>query len=213
MENAVDALKMGAAVLVFVLALSVSINAFSEVTRTSRTLIEYQDREYELGEAGYVADNEETQRVVGAETIIPSIYKAYKENYKVVFVADAVLRADEGLYQKGTDKKVINYIDLEKETLGNETQKEKFIGALLYGNNYKYYNSETALTETFYEIKESFKSNSKIYLNDEGLYGKIKGKKFIEKLGVYYQEETDGALDTPEANKMTKRVITYEYKP
>ena len=33
MENAVDALKLGAAVLIFVLALSVSVTAFSEASK------------------------------------------------------------------------------------------------------------------------------------------------------------------------------------
>lgn len=82
MENATDALHMAAAVLIFVLALSISINAFGEVRQTSQTILEYKDREYDYS---YVEDNGTTQRIVSAETIIPSIYRAYKENYKIVF--------------------------------------------------------------------------------------------------------------------------------
>lgn len=44
-------------------------------------------------------------------------------------------------------------------------------------------------------------------LNDDGLYNKMKDKKFKEYLGVY-QIETDGGVD--EINKTTYRVITYE---
>ncbi len=48
----------------------------------------------------------------------------------------------------------------------------------------------------------------------EALYSKLKGKKFIEYIGVYYQEEA-GDMEqssTPDANKIKKRVITYEEK-
>lgn len=41
-------------------------------------------------------------------------------------------------------------------------------------------------------------------------YDKIKGKKFKESLGVYYQEEVQGQVNTPDANRTKKRVITYE---
>ena len=88
MENVTDALKMAAAVLIFVLALSISINAFGEARITATTILEYKDREYDYT---YVEENKDsegnsiTQRIVGAETIVPAIYKAYRENYKIVF--------------------------------------------------------------------------------------------------------------------------------
>lgn len=48
MENAIDALKLGAFVLIFVIALSVSITAFSEARIASNVLLEYSDREARL---------------------------------------------------------------------------------------------------------------------------------------------------------------------
>ncbi len=136
MENAADALQMAAFVLIFVLALSISINAFGEARQTSQILLDYRDREYDYD---WIESNkkEDTARIVGAEMIIPSIYKAYKENYKIVFedIEDIV---EDGLYTKelpsglGTKQK-INYIDLEKEVKGTDEQKEKFIEYLLYG--------------------------------------------------------------------------------
>ena len=62
MENAAEALHMAAAVLIFVLALTISINAFSEARMTSQTLLDYNDREYEYT---YVEDNGTTKRIVG----------------------------------------------------------------------------------------------------------------------------------------------------
>lgn len=83
MENITEALQMAFGVLVFVVALSISINAFGEARQTSQIILDYRDREYDYT---YVEDNGgTTERIVSAETIIPSIYKAYKENYKIVF--------------------------------------------------------------------------------------------------------------------------------
>ena len=74
MENAVDALKLGAAVLIFVLALSVSVTAFSEARIASSTLLDYRDREFWLGSSDYWYSEASNQtRTVGKESIIPSI--------------------------------------------------------------------------------------------------------------------------------------------
>ena len=132
MENAADALQMAAFVLIFVLALSISINAFGEARQTSQIILDYKDREYDYT---YVEDNgETTERIVSAETIIPSIYKAYKENYKIVFKDKRGNGLE--LYQKAEataiqDKKSICSIDLEKDIVGDDRQKEKFIRAWL----------------------------------------------------------------------------------
>lgn len=206
MENATDALKMAFGVLVFVLALSVSINAFSEVRTTAQTIMEYSDREYDTT---YVEESGTTERLVGIESIIPTIYKAYKENYKIVF--DERLLGDDGVYKKRDETgnyKPVYTIDLEKEVLGSDTQKENFILAIIYG--------KSGNIAKFNNISQELQSNLKISLNDEGIYGKIKGKVVKEYLGVYYQEEAGGeegiaqGSSTPDANKTIKRVITYK---
>ena len=46
MENAADALKMAAWVLIFVVALSIIINAFGMARQTTDILISYNDNEY-----------------------------------------------------------------------------------------------------------------------------------------------------------------------
>lgn len=55
MDNAIDALHIAAGVLIFVVALSISINAFSEVRITSQTILNYRDREYDYT---YVEENQ-----------------------------------------------------------------------------------------------------------------------------------------------------------
>lgn len=199
MENATDALKMAAAVLIFVLALSISINAFGEARRASQVILDYRDREYDYT---YITSGT-TQRQVGLETIIPSIYKAYKENYKIIFDIQNI-NDKNGLYSKKNENgnyDEINYIDLEKEVLGSDKQKEEFIKAIIYGKD--------SISD---EYKKEF-SDLGINLKDVGIYARIKGNKVTEKLGVYYQEDMQtGGSNTPDANKTKKRVITYTDK-
>lgn len=197
MENATEALKMAAAVLVFVLALSITISAFGEARQSAQIVLEYKDRDYDNDT--YLNYNvKTTKRIVGAETIIPSIYKAYKENYKIVF--KQVNGKGMELYKKAktinsTETIPICSIDLQKDVLGSDEEKENFIKALLYGSKNK-------------QIIEDFAKRG-IILQNGDFYGKIKGKTFEESLGVYYQEELEGQSNAPDANLTQKRVITY----
>ena len=85
--------------------------------------------------------------------------------------------------------------------------------SILYGDRYPEYNT----------VKDRFRQNLGIYLNNRGIYDKIKENGTLngleESLGIYYQEETpsqSGGIDTPEEessvpdnNRTIKRVITY----
>lgn len=193
MENAAEALKMGAWVLIFVVALTISINAFTESRQSIDAIVADSDREYITT---YVEQSDSTQRVVGYESIIPSIYRAFNENYKIIFPEDYVL------YSKiapNGEETGINYIDLEKESV-SDTSKEEFIKRVLFGVNKN--------------VKDEYADNHfpNLMFPDEknGLYSKINNKSYIEYLGVYYQEETEGGTSTPDANKTEKRVITYK---
>ena len=190
MENAADALKMAAWVLIFVVALSIIINAFGMARQTTDILISYNDNEYYTD---YVEQGS-TERKVGYETIIPAIYRAYKENYKIIFLNND--GTPMYFYENKNTKEQINYIDLEKQNVGNDTAKEEFIKYIVTG---KEINNSQYKFENSYDIKNN------------GLYNQIKGKQFTESLGVYYQEEIDGnQSNTPDANKTKKRVITYK---
>lgn len=87
MENAAEALKMAGAVLLFVLALSIIILAFGQVRQSADTIIEYKDRETFYIDSSYYYENGEkkSERVVSLETIIQSVFRAYLENYRIVF--------------------------------------------------------------------------------------------------------------------------------
>ena len=223
MENAADALKMAAAVLVFVLALGISISSFSQARYTADVLIQYSDRDTVTQ---YAEDTGLRTRIVGKETIVPTIYRAYKENYKIFFY-------DSGgnpivLYTKLDDTGTqieVNSIDLEKDVIGESWQQDNFIMALLYGNKGTYKRMDGA-TMTYQElINQLYENNSGLtFLYSEGIYDTILGgNTFEEKLGVYYQNDllpedydpdTDisgesGESSTPDTNKIPKRVISY----
>lgn len=222
MENVADALKMAAAVFAFVLALGVSISSFSQARYTADVLIQYADRDTVTQ---YAEDTGLRTRIVGKETIVPTIYRAYKENYKIFFY-------DSGgnpivLYTK-VEKGVqieVNSIDLEKDVIGESWQQDNFIMALLYGNKGTYKRMDGS-TMTYQElINQLYENNSGLtFLYSEGIYDTILGgSTFEEKLGVYdqndllpedYDPDTDisgefGESSTPDTNKTQKRVISY----
>lgn len=208
MENAAEALKMAFGVLVFVLALSISVNAFSEARQVSQAIINYGDREYDttyVDEYTYTDDEGKliTQRVVSVETIIPTIYRAYKENYKIIFNFNG--RYTDGLFKKinpnTNEYEPINYIEENDQTLSGDKQQIEFITDILYG---------TTNTTKYNGIR----------LNTTGLYDIIKEKKFKESIGIYYEAEKISAEENPDVevsvpltNRQEKRVITYELIP
>lgn len=82
MENAVDAMKIAFAVIVFVIALGLAFSVFSQAREVSDILLYANDRtEFEP----YVAEHVRDKRIVGIETIIPTVnrYVTNNENFSV----------------------------------------------------------------------------------------------------------------------------------
>lgn len=191
MENGVQALKIAASMLIFVIAITITISAFTSAAQALRRIFDMKnDDEYvtvkdEEGNEyylNYVRFNGGT-REVGVETIIPSIYRAYKENYSIYFYD--YNEKPMVLYTKDNGEEV-NYIDLEKEVYANAEAAIAGVKALLYGE--------------------------KCILSNDGLYNYLQGKTFIEKLGEYYMDDVNGETGTSEVNKTKKRVIAYIQK-
>lgn len=83
MENAVDALKMAFAVMVFVMALSLAIYMFSQARETADIVLHSSDVTQYMSYEQVAKGSE--KRIVGLESIVPTLYKYYKENYTVIF--------------------------------------------------------------------------------------------------------------------------------
>lgn len=190
MENAVEALKIAFAMMMFVMALTLSISSFSTATSAVDSIITMRDRENAYT---YVQPAENLTRTVGIETIVPSMYRAYKENIEIYFLdtdgnpLTLYYKTDsEGKRVRENNKDVgINYINLALENFGTSEDAIKHLNILLgprpTNSDEKYY----------YQFKY-----------EEGLYKFLSKKTFEEKLGEYSQ----GAG----ASQIKKRVITYK---
>ena len=86
MENAVEALKMAFAVILLTLALSLTITLFSKARATAEVVLHSSDETAYYDYTKYdLPEDPSGNRIVGYETIIPTLYKYDKERYKVVF--------------------------------------------------------------------------------------------------------------------------------
>ena len=213
MENAAEALKMAFAVLMFVLALTLCISSFSQAREAVDSIITIKDRETSYT---YVTASKDGTRTVGAETIVPTLYKAYKENFEVHFLdthGNKLILYD--YVDPYNNKTSMSIIDLEKE---NHASAERAIDRLNYilsgvpnGSN------DPAINEV---------ANITTASGGEGFYSYLEGKKFKEKMGEYYQEDkekgdspssgdtteetTNTDTTTLDVNKTKKRVIIYQ---
>ena len=220
MENAADALKMAAAVLLFVLAISVAIYSFGQVRETADVILDYRDRETVYIDGDYYYKGTETEeRQVGVDTIIPTITRAYLENYKIVFngLNNPLYKINSSETGLSVDKYVI---DLEtnntteaykyQDVVVGANQKTEFLCGILYGK-IKDSNGEYKDIHENAQYKEYFEKTYHIKLTGcDPLYKQltnIGANKIIkEYVGVYYQNDNQ---DTSEANKYEKRIITY----
>lgn len=86
MENAAQALKMAAAVIVFAIALSIAIFMLSKARSTADIVLQTADKTRYYQYEEYAKNSKANEnRIVGQETIIPMLYKYSKENYRIIF--------------------------------------------------------------------------------------------------------------------------------
>lgn len=98
MENAVEALKTAAAVLVFVIAITVSFTMFSKAKTTADSIITMQDKQeyleadelvgkqYESSTKSITGMNTNGDRIVKLEDIVSAIYRYNLEKYGVTII-------------------------------------------------------------------------------------------------------------------------------
>jgi hypothetical protein len=82
MENAVEALKFAGAVMIFAFALTITISSFSSANLAVSSIVNMSDRETNYT---YVTGTQNLTRTVGIETVVPAMYRAYKENIEIYF--------------------------------------------------------------------------------------------------------------------------------
>lgn len=183
MEDAVEALKMAFAVIVFCIALTISIAMFTQAKSTSDIILAEEGKNdyYEYYTYNRQELKENVKRVVGLETVIPTLYKYYKENYTVVFKT--------GTYENGQLTNVRNY-----ELYTSKTPDKTSDNKPLWGNyDWRKYWGENA-SETYKrkicsfdmdeEIKrrEPWTSSQSDVKNNLDLF--LNGGKFISPTGL-----------------------------
>ena len=212
MENAVDALKIGFAVLVFTIALSLIIYMFTQARETADMVLHSSDiTEYMqyLGFDNYKAATKSSERIVGLETIIPTLYKYYKENYTVIF------RTSSGnfmeLYKTKTN---INFwsVGYTNKYYGNKSTK---VCSFDVDEEIKRREPWTGSVEHYKKNLDAFLSGGKFKspsgngmnydYSSNGFIKKYGNKKFIENLGEYEYDIDDTGL----TKSKKKRVIIY----
>ena len=124
MENAVDALKIAFGVLVFVIALTIAFALLSQAKATSDIMLFASDKT-NFYTYSNEADNS-AGRIVGADVVISSLYRYYKEsvvvrvydsNGRLIDNGDFNTETDKGLSQKERKKKVNEWIEKNRGKL------------------------------------------------------------------------------------------------
>ena len=171
MENAVEALKQAAAVLIFVMALTVSFNMFSKAKATADAVTTSQDsQEYlesaELKDKLYVssADIEsgentkfttEGYRIVKEDDVISTLYRYNLEKYGVTIAkenGDIIAR-----YDSNTESIVRQYYNITSKA------KEKYIEQLKKNTTIKKWNNGSKLELKYEYNNENNNSLYKLY--------------------------------------------------
>ncbi|MCI8655124.1 MAG: hypothetical protein HFJ48_04550 [Clostridia bacterium] len=186
MENTAEALKIAFGVLIFVLALSISISGFTQARMAVSSIVaNAEEGETFVKDANgkylnYVDLDIESggTRTVGVDTVVSTMYRAYKENFKIYFygidsTAKCGLQYD---VDTNTNEKIY-YIDLARQTIA-PGKEEEYLNEILSANSNQFYKY-------------------------------LAGKKFTEKLGEYYQNDEDEASEISDVNKTKKRIIIY----
>lgn len=168
MENAVEALKQAAAVLIFVIALTASFNMFSKAKETADAVTTSQDsQEYlesaELKDKLYVssADIEsgentkfttEGYRIVKEDDVISTLYRYNLEKYGVTIAkenGDIIAR-----YDSNTESIVRQYYNITSEA------KKKYIKQLKKNTTIKKWNNGSKLELKYEYNNENENGNS-----------------------------------------------------
>ena len=212
MENAVEALKIAFAVMMLVLALTLSISSFSQANLAIDAIITMRDRENDYT---YVEPTKDLTRTVGIDTIVTSMYRAIDQNIEIYFKksnGDLIPLFYEtqidikGYLAKdsmGMPKEIYS-IDFSNES---PEYKKMYIDIILGGTASIDETVEKYLGTQNEQIKEKYKDMYKTKIQNhypQGLYRAFKDKEFIEQFGEYYQGEG--------ASEIKKRVITYVLK-
>ena len=194
MENAVEALKMAGFMLLFIIALSITMITLTQAKTTADSLVKNQDRQQSYQYIEVNGDlSKSLSRTVTLADIIPTLYRYAQEDYAVQFYTSS--GSPLYVYESGQIK---NGVHVKKNDLDLDTEHWLENG------------------ETRYEEWRGNTTKIKQHVDDvvEYLLANYKNSNFEEKLGTTedYEESQDTNELVPDINKQYKRIITYTLK-
>ena len=194
MENAVEALKMAGFMLLFIIALSITMITLTQSKTTADSLVKNQDRQQSYQYIEVTGDlSKSLSRTVTLADIIPTLYRYAQEDYAVQFYTSS--GSPLYIYESGQIK---NGVPVKKNDLDLDTEHWIENG------------------ETRYEDWRGNTTKIKQHVDDvvEYLLANYKNSNFEEKLGTTedYEEIQDTNELVPDINKQYKRIITYTLK-
>lgn len=194
MENAVEALKMAGFMLLFIIALSITMITLTQAKTTADSLVKNQDRQQSYQYIEVTGDlSKSLSRTVTLADIIPTLYRYAQEDYAVQFYTSS--GSPLYIYESGQIK---NGVPVKKNDLDLDTEHWIENG------------------ETRYEDWRGNTTKIKQHVDDvvEYLLANYKNSNFEEKLGTTedYEESQNTNELVPDINKQYKRIITYTLK-
>ena len=194
MENAIEALEMAGFMLLFIIALSITMITLTQAKTTADSLVKNQDRQQSYQYIEVTGDLAKSlSRTVTLADIIPTLYRYAQEDYAVQFYTSS--GSPLYIYESGQIK---NGVPVKKNDLDLDTEHWIENG------------------ETRYEDWRGNTTKIKQHVDDvvEYLLANYKNSNFEEKLGTTedYEESQDTNELVPDINKQYKRIITYTLK-
>ena len=124
MEDAAEALKMAFAVFAFILALGIAFTMFNQSKRVSDIVISSNDRTYVEAYTESDINNTNHGRIVGVETVVPTLYRYYKEKFSVAMLEKNGTKLN-ALFDLETERKHYNRTkNFEKGDSYTKTQND-----------------------------------------------------------------------------------------
>lgn len=224
MENAVEAFKIAGSVILFVIALSLSISSLSTANTAVSEITTMYDKEANYT---YIKPSSDLSRTVGIDTIIPTMYNAYEENIKIVFKdkngEDIPIYYKTNQYGSRVDAEgkavsnssegtavTVKCIDLSEEGFSAATDAATnhlsmiLAGATKWRNQWKDSGAENE--QEMLDMLDAKKYGNQFMDIEypDGFYEYLAKHTFSEQLGEYYQGS--------DSTKIKKRVIVYKMK-
>ena len=233
MENAVEGLKLAFAVLLLTMALSLTIAFFSKARITAETMLHSSDKTAYYDYTKYsVPQDTSGNRIVGYETIIPTLYKYDKERYKVTFksgtydesTGNVTITGPLSIYKTSstranwnknytndfdgntTSTSVYNTLDICSFDIVEETQRnEPWVGS----TEQVKLHLDAIFSGGSYQLPQ----NPLLSISYAGNKLSNRNNRFIEQIGeikTTTSDENDDSTESVIGNKTTtKRIITY----